>query len=117
MNTEEDSHDELAQLYVTRGESYLLDAQYEKAVEDFYVADSQTEYVCNIANAMIVAFRTAFGLAVCYDNLGMQEEANLMLEQLKGIASNIGCDNCARHKACSELIFSAVINKRNFQNG
>lgn len=28
-------YDELAQLYVSRGESYLLDAQYDKAAEDF----------------------------------------------------------------------------------
>ncbi len=31
-------HDELAQLYASRGESYLLNAQYDKAVEDFQSA-------------------------------------------------------------------------------
>jgi len=67
-----DSH-ELAQLYVSRGESYLLAAQFEKAVVDFQNARLYIEDSLNSETATIVVFRAAFGEVVCYDNLGMEE--------------------------------------------
>lgn len=39
-NTNPDDHDKLAELYVLRGESYLLNTQYERAIEDFQNACS-----------------------------------------------------------------------------
>ena len=59
-------HDELAQLYVSRGESYLLDAQYEKAVQDFLSANSQIGYCRDMEAALFIAFRAAFGEVISY---------------------------------------------------
>jgi hypothetical protein len=85
------NHDELAQLYVSRGESYLLNAQYELATQDFLSSNSQIGYCRDMKAAMFIAFRAAFGEAICYDNLGMAEETEQALNQLKIIAIHIDC--------------------------
>lgn len=48
--------DELAHLYVARGESYLLDAQYDKAIKDFQIANSHIGYCRDVDSALGVAF-------------------------------------------------------------
>lgn len=93
-------HDELAQLYVSRGESYLLDAQYEKAVEDFQNANSHLGYSLDVDASMMVAFRVAFGEAISYDNLGMQECAQEAIQQLQAIVTHIGCNDCIQQRPC-----------------
>ena len=108
-------HEELAQLYVSRGESYLLDAQYEKAVEDFRNANSHLGHSRNIDSAMIVAFRAAFGEVVSYDNLGMQEHTQQAIQQLQAIASCIGCNDCIEHRPCHGMITPAT-NKLHFRD-
>jgi hypothetical protein len=90
-------HDELAQLYVSRGESYLLDAQYDKAVEDFQNANFHIGYCRDVDAAKVVAFRTAFGEVVSYDNLGMAEQTQQALEQLKTIATHVVCNDCIEY--------------------
>jgi len=108
-------HDELAQLYVSRGESYLLDAQYHKAVEDFQHANSHIGNCRNVDAAMVVAFRAAFGEVVSYDNLGMQEQAQQALWQFQTIATHVGCDDCIEHRSCQETVIPSA-NKIHFQD-
>lgn len=98
------NHDELAQLYTSRGESYLLVAQYEKAIEDFQKADYHIGHFQNIDAAMIVAFRVAFGEVVGYDNLGMQEHTQHAIRQLQAIASHVCCNDCMENRPCPEII-------------
>lgn len=104
---------ELAQLYVSRGESYLLHGQYEKAIEDFKQVDCYLEN--DIDPAMIIAFRTAFGKVVSYDNLGMQQETEQALRELQNIADHAGCDDCIDDRPCLGLLTSSN-NIANFQD-
>ncbi len=97
-------HDELAQLYVSRGESYLLDAQYDKAIEDFQSANSHIGHCRNVDAAMFVAFRAAFGEVVSYDNLGMAEQTQEALEQLKTITTHVGSNDCIEHCPCQGMV-------------
>lgn len=93
-------HDELVQLYVSRGESYLLDAQYDKAIEDFQSANAHIRHCQHVDIAMVVAFRVAFGEVVSYDNLGMTEETQEAIERLKKIAMHVSCNDCIEHRPC-----------------
>ena len=106
-NTIPYDYEELAQLYVSRGESFLLNSQFDKAVEDFQIAYS---YIGNSGNPntdLMVAFRASFGEVVCYDNLGMPEQTQASLEQLTAIASHIGCDDCLQKHPCQRMINNA----------
>jgi len=124
QNTNPADHEELAQLYVSRGESHLLDAQYEKAVEDFQNANSHLGYSHNVDATMIVAFRVSFGEAVSYDNLGMTERTQEAIQQLQIIVSQIGCANCIEDQPCQGTIttssnvlhFSKMIRRARQQN-
>lgn len=87
-------HDELSQLYISRGESYLFDAQYEKAIEDFDAASYHIRYSQNIKDAKSVAFRAAFGKIVSCDNLGLHDHTEQSILQLQKIADRVGCDEC-----------------------
>src|SRR5690348_6476775 len=87
-------HDELSQLYVSRGESYLFDAQYERAINDFDAASYHIEYSQNIKEAKVVAFRAAFGKVVSCDNLGLHDHAEQAIQQLQKLADRAGCDDC-----------------------
>ena len=97
-------HEELAQLYASRGESYLLDSQYEKAIEDFQTAYSHLEHTHDGELGMVVSFRAAFGEVVCYDNLGMSEQTQQALYHLQTIASHIGCYDCIAPRPCKGLL-------------
>jgi hypothetical protein len=87
-------HNDLSQLYVSRGESYLLDGQYEKAIDDFEAAHYHLGYSQNAEDSMPVAFRAALGKAVSCDNLGRHELTQQAVYQLEEIAARVGCDDC-----------------------
>lgn len=93
-NTPTYDHVELAELYVSRGESYVLNAQYEKAIEDFQSANFYFSNFQNINAALIIAFRAAFGEVVSYDNLGLQQHTQHALVHLQTIVDHIVCDDC-----------------------
>lgn len=90
----------LAQLHVSRGESYLLNAQYEEAVTDFKNANSYIGY--GGEEDIVTAFRIAFGEVISYDNLGMHEQTQEAFEQLQTIVNHVGCDDCLEYKPCQE---------------
>ncbi len=113
-NTHPAEYDELAELYVSRGESYLLSAQYEKAVDDFQNANSLLGRSQNIETALIVAFRAAFGEVVSYDNLGMQEDTERAIQQLQIIVGHVG-GNCLERQPFQETA-SRSTNKPHFRN-
>jgi hypothetical protein len=100
-------HEELAQLFVSRGESYLLNAQYENAIEDFHNAKSHLGYSHNVDTAMVIAFRAALGETVSYDNLGMTESTQEAIQQLQTIASYIGCANCMQDRPCQGMTMAS----------
>jgi hypothetical protein len=100
LNTEIGNHDELAWLYISRGESYLLGAQYEKAIQDFLLADFHSSFMFNIDNIVMIGFRSAFGKAVSYDNLDIQEQVEEALQQLQIIAGHINCYRGTALQAC-----------------
>lgn len=81
----------------------MIDAQHEKAIEDFQNAKSHLGYSYNVNVAMIVAFRVALGEAVSYDNLGMTERTLEAIQQLQIIASHVGCDSCMKDRPCQEM--------------
>lgn len=87
-------HDELSRLYVSRGESYLCDAQYEKAKDDFDAASYHIGYAQNIQDAKVVTFRAIFGKVVSCDNLGLNDHAEQAIQQLQELANCMGCDAC-----------------------
>lgn len=109
--------DELAELYVSRGESYLLNGDYEKAVEDFTNAHLHLEYSRDVNATSIVAFRAAFGEVVSYDNLGVRGCAQEALEKLQVLVEHVGGNDCSEYHPCqgmatpegTELDFSHVI--------
>lgn len=103
-NANPTDYEELAQLYVSRGESFLLDAQYEKAIEDFQNASIHLAYVQNSDDGMVIAFRAEFGKVVSYDNLGMQEQTQQSIQQLQAIVDLVGCKNCIEKHPCSGII-------------
>lgn len=95
--TNQSNNQELAELYVSRGESYLLNNQYDKALEDFQNSNFHMGYCHDLNEIKIIAFRIAFGEAVSYDNLGMTKQAQDSIEHLKAIVMHIGCDDCIDH--------------------
>ncbi|MBP9842235.1 MAG: hypothetical protein KBC64_07445 [Simkaniaceae bacterium] len=108
-------HDTLAQLYVSRGDSYLIAMQYKDAAEDFRCANLCLGQSLDIELAKTVAFRAAFGEVVSYDNLGMQEEVEQSLQQLQAIAAHAGCDHCIDHAPCGGRV-NLSANRLYFQN-
>jgi tetratricopeptide (TPR) repeat protein len=97
-------HDELAYLYVSRGESHLLNAQYEKALDDFQNANSHLRYSRDAKTLMSVAFRAAFGEVIGYDNLGLYENAEQAIRQLQFIVRHFECDDFIGSRPCQERI-------------
>ena len=97
-NCDSSDYEELSQLYVSRAESYLLNSQYEKAIEDFQNAYSQLQYSSSHDFNRIITFRVAFGEAVCYDNLGMKEHTDRAIHQLQAIVMNMECTPCRGQK-------------------
>lgn len=97
-------HNELAELYVSRGESYLLDAQYDRAFEDFQAANSHLKHCQNTDKTFLIGFRSILGEVVCYDNLGMKDQAEQSLEQLAAIVDQIGCNDCKEHRPCKDIV-------------
>jgi tetratricopeptide (TPR) repeat protein len=92
-SVDQDNYQELAELYVSRGESYLLDAQHEKAIEDFQKATSYLEHTSDPDTAIFTIFRAVFGQVICYDNLTLNEQVQENLQKLQEISSRIGCTN------------------------
>lgn len=105
VSTHKDNRAELAQLYVSRGESYLLDTQYQLAIEDFQKAHSLIDYCENTAEATSIAFRAIFGEVICFDNLEMPEETQHALKQFQLIATQLSCidvkEDCRSQKQTS----------------
>ncbi len=101
-NTHFTDYVELAQLYVARGESYLLNTEFDKAVEDFQKAHFYLKMMQNFDSIEVLAFRIAFGEAVCYDNLNMQENVQIALQQLQVLVNHIGCEDCVEDRPCQE---------------
>src|SRR5689334_23136608 len=97
------NHDELSQLYVSRGESYLFDAQYEKAIDDFDAASYHIGYSQDFKDADAVAFRAAFGKVVSCDNLGLHDHAEQAIQQLQKLVDLVGCDDCVEHMSYERL--------------
>jgi hypothetical protein len=60
-------HDQLSEFYVSRGESYLFVAQYEKAIEDFDRANFHIAYSQNTKDSKVTAFRVALGKVISCD--------------------------------------------------
>lgn len=106
-------HENLANLYTCRGESYLLNDQYKNAIEDFKIANSHLGYSTNSDRDMILAFRGVFGASIGYDKLGMQEDCIQSLEQLQIIINQVGCDHCLENNPCQENSIKAA-NKKTF---
>lgn len=107
-------HDQLSQLYVSRGESYLFDAQYEKAIEDFDTASYHIGYSQNVKDSMATGFRAAFGKVVSCDNLGLHEHTEQAFQQLQEIANYVGCEDCLEHMSREDIPLST--NKLHFQD-
>ena len=103
-------HDELAQLHASRGESYLLSAEYEKALKDFQAACSEIKMSNDVESSMFVGFRILLGAAVCYDNLGMKDDCQLAIANLQAIVKYMGCQNCLKQRPRFEI-------SRTFGNG
>ena len=101
QNTNPSDHEELSQLFVSRGESYLLDVQYEKAVEDFQNANSHLGFSHDVEAGMVIAFRVALGEVVSYDNLGMTEHTQEAFQQLQAIVVHVGCNDCVEGRPVS----------------
>jgi len=102
-------HDQLSQLYVSRGESYLFDAQYEKAIEDFDAASYHIGYSQNNNDLMATAFRASLGKVVSCDNLGLHEHTEQAFQQLQEIANHVGCNDCLEHMSHEDMSLSANI--------
>lgn len=84
--------DELAKLYVSRGESYMLCFQNEKALDDFEKALFYVEYSTDEILKWGVVFRALLGKVVCYDNLDIQEKAEYSICQLKSVVDYFNCE-------------------------
>jgi hypothetical protein len=107
-------HDELSLLYVSRGESYLFDGQYEKAIDDFETANYHLGHSQNIKDSMPVAFRTALGKVVSCDNLGLHDLTQQSIHQLQEIARLAGCGDCLGEMHNEET--SPIANQPHFQD-
>lgn len=97
-------HEKLAELYTNRGESYLFNKQYEKAVQDFQNGLSHIGYFRDISTAAVIAFRATFGEVISYDNLGMHEQVQKTLAQLQTIVEYVGCNDCLENNPCLERV-------------
>ena len=113
INLDQDDYHELAELHVSRGESYLLAAQYEQAIDDFQKATSYLEDTSNLNPTIFTIFRAVFGKIICYDNLDMDEQVQENLEQLQEISSHINCDNYIENPLRKSLIKCPDFHNRN----
>jgi len=104
ISTPPADHDALATLYVSRGESYLLSAEYEKALRDFETALLHLYYSTDQDSRFAIAFRAMFGEVFSYDHLGMQEHAEYAIQQLWNITKRFTCDDCSHGQRCSEAV-------------
>lgn len=80
----------LADMYISRGESYLLGDQNDLALQDL-----QTGYeiakASNSEDARPIFFRCLFGLAIANGNIGNLEEVYAIGESMKGILDSYKC--------------------------
>lgn len=106
---------ELAEAHVSRGESYLLNTQYDKAIADFEHAHRYLSSPSSVKTAMQLVFRIAFAEAICYDNLGMLEHTRQALQQLQLVAEHMGCSQCQEGRPYRAMITpsSSVTHFRN----
>lgn len=91
------NHEELASLYIARGESYLLAAKYNDALDDFQKANFQLEYINDEEVVFNFNFLSLLSEIVCYDALGYTEEADLGIKQLQLKVDQFKCTNCNRN--------------------
>lgn len=108
------NYEELSQLFVARGESYLFEGQYENAVSDFLQATSLLGNI-NPKNALTLAFRTEFGKIISYDNLAMHEMALEALEQFQTIVDHMICSDCLENHPCQDNAISSA-SRQSFQD-
>lgn len=111
--TQQNNHDELSQLYVSRGESYLLNCEYEAAINDFQRAEFHRYKSKDQKASQIVGFRVALGSIVCFDNLGMTESTQKALNQLQLIVDKTFCNHCKKEKICQGKLNSIAKRSEN----
>jgi len=88
------NYDTLADLYVSRGESYLLSQNFEKACEDFTTAKELLIFCTDPRNTSALAFRATFGQAIGYDGLEAREYVEEAVQELKNLLNQIPSCNC-----------------------
>lgn len=93
-------HEGLAQMYVSRGESYLINKDFGRALMDFQKAYSHLEYALDEETLLTIAFRATLGEIVSYDNLGMHENTVQAIRHLQNIVNHFDCDHDINISPC-----------------
>ena len=92
----------LSEIYLSRGESYLLCGQNSLAYDDFKQGYAFAD-LCHQEIKQPLHFRALFGLAIVYGSEDMIEEFYLAAESLKSILSSYTCPCIQEHPPHSAL--------------
>jgi hypothetical protein len=102
-------HDELAQLYASRGEFHLFHFEYQQALDDFQTAYLHSQQISDDQTALFSAFQAIFGAAICYDNLEMHKAAQGSIQRLNLILDCMQyCEDCTERSSDLRLMKSSL---------
>jgi tetratricopeptide (TPR) repeat protein len=96
---------DLAEAYVDLGESYLLNEQYELALESLSLGYEIAQNYVDREKSMFP--RALIGLAITYANLGRLEEAYFVIENMENQLKKLYCRDCRIEEEESYLLIDS----------
>jgi tetratricopeptide (TPR) repeat protein len=87
-----ETNEELAEYYISRGESYLISNQFEQALVDFQTA-YELASDCNERVQPILVFRSLFGIAFASDESDSEEKLTEIASRLMQILDATTCND------------------------
>jgi tetratricopeptide (TPR) repeat protein len=107
--TNEFQYEKLADLYASRGESYLIIGNNQEALKDFQTAYRYSQLCPTQEESIPLIFRSLLGVflaSICTEDLATAEKICISLED---ILKNHLCSECLKTKIDSNLLASSFI--------
>lgn len=98
--------------HVSRGESYLISDQAEKALIDFLEAYELSFSSSNEEERFEIVFRSLFGMIIAYSNLDMETTAIEASGRLNLLLDFLECNECEEKKSSSTPRFGDKVRVR-----
>lgn len=92
----------ISECYLNRGESYLLDGQIDKALEDFQKGRELQAKVFTIKDQEKIEFRSLLGMSISLAILNEAESVYALSPHLQNLLNSWQCDDCLQLQPCKD---------------